>query len=255
MNMKRMMMVMFLGAVVFLIMPSVAWANTTPAIKNVRASQNPTFKNVDIYYDLDGPASFVYKVSIEATAGGQCLPTKSLSGDIGQVNAGKNKKIIWRVATDWPNHKASDVVVSVKAELTAENPSSYSAITPAYIAYAYESGQMKAGKLAIKARQSASGSSPEQYFIYKTVQGRFGKFKISGCWCGIISLEFVTYGDDGKVHKKGSESLGYGSGIDFDTGAIIKGSSSSIDMKCFWDGKHGSSEHWAQAYGAMKKMR
>ena len=244
-----------IGLLTALLVTSSVIGATTPAVKNVKASQNPTTKMVDIWYDLEAPASYVYNVSIEATSGGMCLTTKSVSGDVGSVKAGKNKHIVWRAPADWPNHKASDVVVSVKAELTAEVPSSYNDITPGYIAYAYESGLMKSGKFTIKASQSSSGSPPEQYFIYKTVQGRFGKFIVKGCWCGIISLDFVTYGDDGKVHKKGSESLGYDSGIDFDTGAISEGGSSSIDMKCFWDGQSGSSEHWVQAYGAMKKMR
>lgn len=230
-------------------------AATTPAVKNVRSSQNPTTKMVDIWYDLETPVGYVYNMSVEATSGGMSLPTKSISGDLGLVKAGKNKHIVWRAPTDWPNHKASDVVVSVKAELANANPNNYYAITAGYIAFAYESGLMRMGQFGIKASQSASGRPPEQYFIYKTVQGRFGKFIVEGCWCGIISLDFVTYGDDGNVYKKGSVSLGYKSGIDFDTGTISNGSSSSIDMQCFWDEQDGSSAHWVQAYGAMRKMR
>ena len=44
-------------------------------------------------------------------------------------------------------------------------------------------------------------------------------------------------------------------GIDFDTGKITDGTASTIDMKSFWDGDYGTSEHWIQAYGAMKKMK
>ena len=244
-----------IGLLTALLVTSSVIGATTPAVKNVKASQNPTTKMVDIWYDLEAPVGYVYNMSVEATSGGMCLPTKSVSGDLGLVKAGKNKHIVWRAPTDWPNHKASDVVVSVKAELANENPNNYYAITAGYIAFAYESGLMRSGQFAIKASQSSSGRPPEQYFIYRTVQGRYGKFIVEGCWCGIISLDFVTYGDDGKVHKKGSVSLGYESGIDFDTGAISDGSSSSIDMKWFWDGQGGSSAHWVQAYGAMKKMR
>ena len=251
MNMKRMIIYLFA------LVPGLAWAGTTPAIKNVKASQNPTFKNVDIYYDLDAPASAIYKVSIEATSGGQCLPTKSLSGDVGQVNAGKNKKIVWQIAADWPNHKASDVEVTVSAERVGGNPSSYDDITADYIAYVYESGDMKTGKFIVKAYDG----STDQYFIYRTVQGRYGKFFVSHCWCGVIDLSFVTYDNDGKVYKKGTASLSYNpdmsikNGMDFDTGKTSNGSASSIDMKSFWDGDHGTSEHWVQAYGAMKKMK
>ena len=243
-------------AIMMMLVVEVVLGASAPAVKNVKASQNPTTRVVDIYYDLEGPASCVYNVSIEATSGGMCLPTKSTSGHIGKVKPGKNKHIVWRAPTDWPNHKASDVIVSVKAELTAETPSSYSAITQGYIAYAYESDLMKAGKFPIKANKSASGSPPEQYFIYKTVQGKYGKFIVKYCWCGTIDIDFVTYDDDGKVYKKGSVSMGYESGIDFETGATSKGNSSSLDMKCFWDDKKGGTgSHSVQAYGAMKKMR
>ena len=228
---------------------------TDPAVKNVKAFQNKLTRYVEITYDLEAPPACVYNVTIDATSGGECIPAKSLSGDCGKVTPGKNKRILWRIPADWPNHKANDVVVSVKAEIAGGNLGDYDAITASDIAYAYQNGQMKTGKYEIKANKSPSGGAQVQLFIYKTVQGRFGKFMVHNAWCGEISISFVTYGDDGKVYKKGDVKLPFESGIDLDTGNISKGSSPAHDMKGFWDQKSGSSKHWVQAYGPMKKLK
>lgn len=226
------------------------------AVKNVSAFQNKVTRYVEITYDLEAPAACVYNISVEASSGGECLPVKSLSGDFGKVTPGKKKRIEWRIPADWPNHKAKDVVVSVKADIAGGgNLGDYDAITAGDVAYAYQTGQMKSGKYEVKAGMSPSSAPQEQWFIYRTVQGRFGKFKVHNAWCGEFSISFVTYSDDGKVYTKGNAALPFESGFDFDTGAMSKGTSPSHDMKCFWDKKSGSSKHWVQAYGPMKKLR
>ena len=95
---KRLFVVLFLAfATVSYAAPSV--------VSNVRASQRPGTKLVDIYFDLadtDGDLQLVH-VAISADAGlTYGIPCASLSGSVGTgVTLGSNKHIVWNAGADW----------------------------------------------------------------------------------------------------------------------------------------------------------
>ena len=88
-----------------LAMTGIAWANSTPVVKNVVASQRQdASKLIDIRYDLsdeDGDACTVW-VSISDDGGGSWrVPARTFSGDIGQsVAPGTGKWAIWDAGAD-----------------------------------------------------------------------------------------------------------------------------------------------------------
>lgn len=80
-------------------------AAAPPVVSNVRASQRPGTKFVDVQYDIADPDSAVLTVQIEMSSNsGQAydLPLKSLSGHVGfGVTPGANRVIFWDAGKDW----------------------------------------------------------------------------------------------------------------------------------------------------------
>jgi formylglycine-generating enzyme required for sulfatase activity len=91
-----------------------------PAVSNVRASQRPGTKLVDIYYDLADPDSSTLSVSVAVSTNGgssYTLPASSFSGTgFGPgVTRGSNKKITWDAGADWNGQLSANVRFRVTA--------------------------------------------------------------------------------------------------------------------------------------------
>lgn len=83
----------------------VSLANTPPEITNVRASQRPGSKLVDIFYDaydVDND-SLLVRIQISDNDGRTFyLGTSSLIGDVGPgVQPGTDKHVVWNAGEDW----------------------------------------------------------------------------------------------------------------------------------------------------------
>jgi hypothetical protein len=69
-----------------------------PVVSNVRASQRPGTKLVDIIYDVTDPDSSTLTVSIAVSANGGAtydLPATAFSGDVGpSIAPGRNRRIV-----------------------------------------------------------------------------------------------------------------------------------------------------------------
>ena len=76
-----------------------------PMITNIRASQRPGTKLVDIYYDLADADedSQLIQVAVSSDAGlTYGIPCVTLSGNVGaNVTTGANRHIVWNAGTDW----------------------------------------------------------------------------------------------------------------------------------------------------------
>lgn len=73
-------------------------AATAQTISNMTVSQRPGTKKVDICYDVAHTEPYV---DISLTVSNGIIPTISLSGDVGMVAVGSNKKIVWDAGADW----------------------------------------------------------------------------------------------------------------------------------------------------------
>lgn len=78
---------------------------TAPVVFNIRASQRPGTKLVDIYYDLadaDGDLQLI-QVAVSSDAGlTYGIPCVTLSGQFGAgISPGTNRKITWNAGADW----------------------------------------------------------------------------------------------------------------------------------------------------------
>ena len=95
------------------------FANTPPAITNVRASQREGTKLVDIYYDAADADNDLLKVRIEISdndGAKYSVPAFSLTGDIGEgIASGTNKHIVWDAGTDWDGEYSDQMRVKVFA--------------------------------------------------------------------------------------------------------------------------------------------
>lgn len=94
-------------------------ANTPPEITNVRASQRPDTKLVDIYYDAADADGDALKIRVEISDNDgvkYSVPAFSLTGDIGEgVAVGANKHIVWDAGVDWDGEYSDQMRVKVFA--------------------------------------------------------------------------------------------------------------------------------------------
>ncbi len=92
---------------------------SNPTVSNVRASQRPGTKMVDIFYDLASPGSSVLAVSIAVSTNGgvsYTLPATSFTGTLCGVAPGTNKKITWDAGRDWPGHLLANLRIRITGQ-------------------------------------------------------------------------------------------------------------------------------------------
>lgn len=108
-----------LAAAALLIFCSQTFANSSPVVSNVTASQrSDDSKLVDIYYDLadaDGDNCTVWAFVSDDNGASWRVPAWAFSGDVGSGVGPGNKHIIWDAATDIPG-KIGDFKVRVYAD-------------------------------------------------------------------------------------------------------------------------------------------
>ena len=96
-----------------LVAACVAAHAAAPTVSNVRASQRPGTKLVDITYDLADPDSSVLTVSVVVSTNGgssYTLPATSFTGAVGSgVARGSNKTITWNAGADWNGRYSANV--------------------------------------------------------------------------------------------------------------------------------------------------
>jgi formylglycine-generating enzyme required for sulfatase activity len=93
---------------------------TPPQIQNIRVSQRPGTMFVDVLYNLVDPDSTNIYIIAEFSANGGAtygLPISSLSGDIGPVQPGTNRHLVWNAWNDW----AGNYTTNAKIRLTADD--------------------------------------------------------------------------------------------------------------------------------------
>jgi len=90
-----------------------------PVIGNVRSSQRPGTKLVDVYYDVSDADGGTQTVEMQVSADGgitYSIPCPTVIGDIGSgVSLGANKHIIWNAGTDWGGNFVAQTKVRVTA--------------------------------------------------------------------------------------------------------------------------------------------
>ena len=91
-----------------------------PTVSNIRASQKPGTKLVEVYYDLADPDSASVSIQLEASSNsGQSfdLPIRSLSGQVGaSVVPGANRRLIWDAGSDWNGNFSANCRVRIWAQ-------------------------------------------------------------------------------------------------------------------------------------------
>ena len=90
-----------------------------PVVSNIRASQRPGTKLVDVYYDLadaDGDLQLI-QVAVSADAGlTYGIPCPSLTGAVGSnVGLGTNRHLVWNAGADWNGNWVPQCRVRVTA--------------------------------------------------------------------------------------------------------------------------------------------
>jgi formylglycine-generating enzyme required for sulfatase activity len=93
-----------------------------PQIANLVAGQRPGTFLVDIGYDLIDPDSQTVYVLVECSADGgknYGVPIVALSGDVGLVQPGTGKRIVWNVWNDWAGNYTTNAKVRLVADDTA----------------------------------------------------------------------------------------------------------------------------------------
>ena len=102
-----------------------------PVVSNVRASQRPGTKLVDIWYDLADADSPTLSVTVAVSTNNGVafdLPAWSFSGSgYGVVSPGNNRQIVWDAGWDW----AGKYSTSVRFRVTASDSSAGMALIPA----------------------------------------------------------------------------------------------------------------------------
>lgn len=77
-------------------------AGGAPEVSNIRASQRPGTKLIDVYYDVTDPENDPVTVAIQLYSNTTPLPTISITGDVGTgITVGPNKHIVWNAGQDW----------------------------------------------------------------------------------------------------------------------------------------------------------
>ena len=94
-------------------------ANTPPEITNVRASQRPDTKLVDIYYDAADADGDALKIRVEISDNDgvkYSVPALTFTGDIGEgISPGTNKHIVWDAGKDWDGEYSDQMRVKIYA--------------------------------------------------------------------------------------------------------------------------------------------
>ena len=90
-----------------------------PVVTNVKASQRPDTKFVDITYDLadaDGDKCSV-RIEMSSNAGDTYyVPLITLTGDVGKgISPGTSKKIVWNAGEDWDGEFSDQMKVRISA--------------------------------------------------------------------------------------------------------------------------------------------
>lgn len=90
-----------------------------PVVSNIRASQRPGTKLVDVYYDLsdaDGDLQLIQMAASSDAGLTYSIPCTSLTGQAGAgIAPGANRKITWNVGMDWNGNWVSQCRVRVTA--------------------------------------------------------------------------------------------------------------------------------------------
>ena len=89
-----------------------------------RASQRAGTKLVDVYYDVSGGLS-PYTVTVQGSTDGGAtwnLPVTAVSGNVGGVTAGANRKVTWNAGTDWAGQVSANVKFRVNVTDSATPP-------------------------------------------------------------------------------------------------------------------------------------
>ncbi|MCX8155169.1 MAG: formylglycine-generating enzyme family protein [Verrucomicrobiae bacterium] len=93
--------------------------SAAPVVSNVRASQRPGSKLVDIFYDLSDPDSSAITIFIQISADGGAtwtVPARSFSGaQGGGVTPGVNKYVVWNAGADWDGQFTTNCRVKISA--------------------------------------------------------------------------------------------------------------------------------------------
>ena len=91
----------------------------SPVVSNVRSSQRPGTKLVDIYYDVSDADGGTVMVEVNVSGDGglsYLIPATALSGHVGAgVALGSNRHIIWNAGTDWNGNYIANTKVRVTA--------------------------------------------------------------------------------------------------------------------------------------------
>jgi hypothetical protein len=91
-------------------------------IQNVRASQYPGTRLVDIHYDVSSANAVYVQAAASADGTAWTIPFATASGDVGrQVTPGNDRHIVWDAGTDWPNHQTTTMTVQLTAGSSASN--------------------------------------------------------------------------------------------------------------------------------------
>ena len=95
-----------------------------PVVSNIRASQRPGTKLVDIYYDLTAVSASVSITATVSADGGLTygVPAATFTGHYGAgVASGANRSIVWNAGADWPSQFSSQCRVRVIADDAVPN--------------------------------------------------------------------------------------------------------------------------------------
>jgi formylglycine-generating enzyme required for sulfatase activity len=87
----------------FVCLSSIVTYAGQPVVSNVRASQRPFTKLVDIYYNLSDPSGHACQVWINVSGDGGVtwtIPASNVTGT-GPVTPGNNRHIVWDAGKDW----------------------------------------------------------------------------------------------------------------------------------------------------------
>jgi len=93
---------------------------TMPVVSNVRATQRPGTKLVDIYYDVTGNTNSVIQVNVKVSTNGglsYTLPAASFGGPGygASVVPGMHRQIVWDAGADWSGRFSANVSFRVMA--------------------------------------------------------------------------------------------------------------------------------------------
>jgi hypothetical protein len=114
-----------LAGSVWLLAGALALQAAAPVVSNVRASQRPGTKFVDIYYDVSDPDSSALSIWILISSDGGAtygVPASSFSGAVGGgVTPGANKYAQWNAGADWHGRIVTQARVIIGADDATSN--------------------------------------------------------------------------------------------------------------------------------------